>query len=193
MWNLGGLGSNPCPCTGRQTLNHWTLGLVQDSHFNYFCAARWLRAASDSICSLCHLLQLGHPADLPEVLLLVTAHINLLFALFVLAYLFEILYPLEWLINRYTIQKILHQFVLLCVFNSSSEMVGWHHQLNAYEFGWTPGVGDGQGGLPCCGSWGCKKSQTQLGDWTELNWTPALFFFFSFFFSHLYCNRREEK
>ena len=25
-------------------------------------------------------------------------------------------------------------------------------------FGWTPGVGDGQGGLVCCGSWGCKES-----------------------------------
>ena len=32
------------------------------------------------------------------------------------------------------------------------EMVGWHHRVNAHEFGWTPGVGDGQGGLACCGS-----------------------------------------
>ena len=32
------------------------------------------------------------------------------------------------------------------------EMVGWHHRLNGHGFGWTPGVGDGQGGLPCCGS-----------------------------------------
>ena len=37
--------------------------------------------------------------------------------------------------------------------------------------GWTPGVGDGQGGLACCGSWG-PKSRTQLSNWTVLNWTP---------------------
>ena len=39
-------------------------------------------------------------------------------------------------------------------------MAGWHHQLDAHGFGWIPGVGDGQGGLPCCGSWGCKKLDT---------------------------------
>ena len=33
------------------------------------------------------------------------------------------------------------------------EMVGWHHRLNGHEL---PGVGDGQGGLECCDSWGCK-------------------------------------
>ena len=38
------------------------------------------------------------------------------------------------------------------------EMVGWHHQLNGHGFAWTPGVGDGQGGLVCCGSWGRKES-----------------------------------
>ena len=36
-------------------------------------------------------------------------------------------------------------------------MFGWHHQLNRYEFGWTLGVGDGQGGLACCGSLGRKE------------------------------------
>ena len=40
------------------------------------------------------------------------------------------------------------------------EMVGWHHWLYGHGFGWTPGVGDGQGGLVCCGSWGCKESDT---------------------------------
>ena len=40
------------------------------------------------------------------------------------------------------------------------EMVGWHHQLNGHEFGYTPGVGDGQGGLACCDSWGHKGSDT---------------------------------
>ena len=48
------------------------------------------------------------------------------------------------------------------------EMVGWHHQLNGHEFGWTLGVGDGQGGLACCSSWG-RKGQTQLSNYTELN------------------------
>ena len=37
------------------------------------------------------------------------------------------------------------------------EMVGWHHQLDGHGFGWTPGVGDGQGGLACCDSWGHRK------------------------------------
>ena len=38
------------------------------------------------------------------------------------------------------------------------EMVGWHHRHNGHEFGWTTGVGDGQRGLACCGSWGHKES-----------------------------------
>ena len=38
------------------------------------------------------------------------------------------------------------------------------------EFEWTPGVGDGQGGLACCNSWGRKESDTTLRlNWTELN------------------------
>ena len=42
---------------------------------------------------------------------------------------------------------------------SEDEMVGWHHGLNGHEFEETPGV-DGQGGLACCGPWGCKESDT---------------------------------
>ena len=34
------------------------------------------------------------------------------------------------------------------------EMVKWHHRLNEHGYGWTPGVGDGQGDLVCCGPWG---------------------------------------
>ena len=49
-------------------------------------------------------------------------------------------------------------------------MAGWHHRLNGREFESTPGVGDRQGALECCDSWG-RKSWTQLSDWTELNWT----------------------
>ena len=36
------------------------------------------------------------------------------------------------------------------------EMAGWHHRLDAHRFGRTPAVGDGQGSLRCCGSWGRK-------------------------------------
>ena len=43
---------------------------------------------------------------------------------------------------------------------TEDEMVGWHHRLDAHEFGWTPGVSDGQGGLACCDSWGCKELNT---------------------------------
>ena len=49
---------------------------------------------------------------------------------------------------------------------AEDEMVGWHHWLDGHGFGWTPGVGDGQGGLACCDSWGHNES-----DMTErLNW-----------------------
>ena len=51
---------------------------------------------------------------------------------------------------------------------TEDEMAGWHHRLDAHESEWTPGVGDGQGGLVCCNSW-VTKSRTQLRDWTELN------------------------
>ena len=52
---------------------------------------------------------------------------------------------------------------------TEDEMVGWHHQLNGREFEWTPGVGDGQGGLACCNSWGRKElDTTEQLNWTEL-------------------------
>ena len=50
---------------------------------------------------------------------------------------------------------------------TEDEMVGWHHRHNGHGFGWTPGVGDGQGGLAYCGLWGHKESDTT--EW--LNWT----------------------
>ena len=43
---------------------------------------------------------------------------------------------------------------------TEDEMAGWHHRLNGHRFGWTPGVGDGQGGLECFRSWGCKELDT---------------------------------
>ena len=55
---------------------------------------------------------------------------------------------------------------------TEDETVGWHHRLSGHGFGWTAGVGDGQGGLACYRLWGHKEldSQTQLSDWTELKW-----------------------
>ena len=43
---------------------------------------------------------------------------------------------------------------------TEDKMAGWHHRLNGREFGWTPGVGDGQGGLVSCSPWGRKESDT---------------------------------
>ena len=53
---------------------------------------------------------------------------------------------------------------------TEDEMAGWHHWLNGHGFGWTLGVGDGQGGLACCNSWGHKESDTT----ERLNWTGEL-------------------
>ena len=50
---------------------------------------------------------------------------------------------------------------------TEDEMAGWHHRFDGHEFGWIPGVGDGQGGLACCDSWGHKESDTT----ERLNWT----------------------
>ena len=53
---------------------------------------------------------------------------------------------------------------------TEDEMAGWHHRLDGHEFEWTPRVGDGQGGLACCNSWGRKEL-----DMTErLNWTALI-------------------
>ena len=41
---------------------------------------------------------------------------------------------------------------------TEDEMAGWHHRLDGHESEQTPGVGDGQAGLACCDSWGCKES-----------------------------------
>ena len=50
---------------------------------------------------------------------------------------------------------------------TEDEMARWHHWLDGRESEWTPGVGDGQGGLACCDSWGCKELDTT----ERLNWT----------------------
>ena len=52
---------------------------------------------------------------------------------------------------------------------TEDEMAGWHHWLHGHGFGWTLGVGDGQGGLACCDSWGSKElDTTERLNWTEL-------------------------
>ena len=52
---------------------------------------------------------------------------------------------------------------------TEDETAWWHHRVNGYGFGLTPGVGDGQGGLACCDSWGHKESDTtERLNWTEL-------------------------
>ena len=43
---------------------------------------------------------------------------------------------------------------------TEDKMVGQHHQLNGHGFGWTLGVGDGQGGLAYCSPRGRKESYT---------------------------------
>ena len=52
---------------------------------------------------------------------------------------------------------------------TEDEMAGWQHWVDGRESVWTPGVGDGQGGLTCCDSWGHKESDTtEWLNWTEL-------------------------
>ena len=59
---------------------------------------------------------------------------------------------------------------------TEDEMAGWRHQLDGYEFEWTPGVGNGQGGLACYNSWGHKESDsTEHLNWTELNGTEQIY------------------
>ena len=53
---------------------------------------------------------------------------------------------------------------------TEDEMAGWHHRLDGPEFEWTPGVGDGQGGLACCNSRGHKE----LDKTEQLNWTEGI-------------------
>ena len=60
---------------------------------------------------------------------------------------------------------------------TEDEMAGWYQGLDGRESEWTPGDGDGQGGLACCDSWGRKESDTtEWLNWTELSWTFLLSF-----------------
>ena len=59
---------------------------------------------------------------------------------------------------------------------TEDEMAGWHHWLDGREFEWSPGVGDGQGGLACCNSWGgIEWHMTEQLNWTDMfDWIPLL-------------------
>ena len=60
---------------------------------------------------------------------------------------------------------------------TEDEMAGWHHRLDGREFEWTPGVGDGQGGMACCNSWGHKEfDTTERLNWSELYDCGNVFF-----------------
>ena len=54
---------------------------------------------------------------------------------------------------------------------TEDEMAGWHHWPDGCESEWTLGVGDGQGGLACCDSWGRKELDTT----ERLNWRHSVF------------------
>ena len=61
---------------------------------------------------------------------------------------------------------------------TEDEMAGWLHWLDGRDSEWTPGVGDGQGGLACCDSWGCKEpdmTERLNWNWTELLWLFEVF------------------
>jgi len=64
---------------------------------------------------------------------------------------------------------------------TEDEMAGWHHRLDGRESEWTLGVGDGQGGLACCNSWGCKELDTT----ERLNWTEySIVYMYHILFLH---------
>ena len=59
---------------------------------------------------------------------------------------------------------------------TEDEMAARHHWLDGRESEWTPGVGDGQGRLACCDSWGRKESDmTEWLNWTEQDWKRSVF------------------
>jgi len=70
---------------------------------------------------------------------------------------------------------------------TENEMTGWHHWLDGRESEWTPGVGDGQGGLVCCNSWGHKElDMTERLNWTEPNWITLHYWFESAMGVHVF-------
>ena len=75
---------------------------------------------------------------------------------------------------------------------TEDEMVGWHHRLNGHEFGWTPAIGDEQGGLACCDLWGLKESgMTEQLNWTEHKIDPTIIWIW--FLSHYVLPAHENQ
>ena len=70
-------------------------------------------------------------------------------------------------------------------FVTEDEMAGWHHWLDGRESEWTLGAGDGQGGLACCDSWGCKESDTT----ERLNW---ICFIIGFTFVNVFVSDNQQ-
>ena len=72
------------------------------------------------------------------------------------------------ILGTYRPGEFLFQYPIILAFHTvhgvkgttEDEIARWHHQLEGHEFEKTLGVADGQGGLACCDSWGCKKSDT---------------------------------
>ena len=76
---------------------------------------------------------------------------------------------------------------------TEDEIAGWHHWLNGCEVEWTPGVGDGQGGLAYCDSWGRKESDTtERLNWTELNQICRLKFYNPLTSSRYFSAKRKK-
>ena len=86
---------------------------------------------------------------------------------------------------------------------TEDEMAGWDYQLDAHEVEWTLGVGDGQGSVACCDSWGCKESDmTERLNWITLQYCGGFCCTFTwsshgciwkFIFNHCIMNYRNEK
>ena len=67
---------------------------------------------------------------------------------------------------------------------TEDEMIGWHHRLHGHEFGWTLGVGDGQGGLASCSPWGHKGSDT-TEHWAD--WLTDYMYHYTHTHTHFFC------
>ena len=73
---------------------------------------------------------------------------------------------------------------------TEDEMAGWHRWLDGFESEWTPGVGDGQGGLAAA-IHGVAKSRTWLSDGSELNWSASFSLCHSAVWKELFCSSNK--
>ena len=81
---------------------------------------------------------------------------------------------------------------------TEDEMAGWYHRLDGRESEWTPGVGDWQGGLVCCDSWGRKESNTtERLIWSDLitssSWSKGTIWSYSMSKKSLMCPRHARQ